>query len=220
MLDYDMLASPNYIRGVYDGDGDDAETGATPGRAGGLGQGRGRLRRLVQAQGLESARGAFDGRSDYVGFTDRGIPSGGVFAGAEGVKTAEEEAIYGGAAGSWYDPCYHQICDNLTTVLTGVPPLDAEGFAPERPPTPRSAPRGGRWPVGRSRASRSSRAPRATASTTGPSRVTASAPGSTGRRRRTASTASDAPPSGGPIPPEGGDLPLSSRPSSATAAIS
>ena len=27
MLDYDMLASANYIRGVYDGDGDDTEDG-------------------------------------------------------------------------------------------------------------------------------------------------------------------------------------------------
>ena len=80
----------------------------------------------------------FDGRSDYVGFTDRGIPAGGVFAGAEGVKTAEQEAVYGGAAGSWYDPCYHQLCDNLITVLTGVPPLDAEGLAPEEATTPPS----------------------------------------------------------------------------------
>ena len=65
-----------------------------------------------------------------MGFTERGIPSGGIFAGAEGVKTAEEAAVYGGAAGSWFDPCYHQLCDNLITVLTGVPPLDAEGLAP------------------------------------------------------------------------------------------
>ena len=47
-----------------------------------------------------------------------------MFAGAEGVKTAEQEQIYGGAAGSWYDPCYHQICDNLSTVLTGVLPIE------------------------------------------------------------------------------------------------
>ena len=46
-------------------------------------------------------------------------------------KTPEEEAVYGGAAGSWFDPCYHQLCDNLITVLTGVPPLDAEGLAPD-----------------------------------------------------------------------------------------
>ena len=85
----------------------------------------------LRAQGLVSARVPFDGRSDYVGFTDRGIPAGGVFAGAEEVKTAEQEAIYGGAAGSWFDPCYHQLCDNLSTVLSGLPPLYADGLAPD-----------------------------------------------------------------------------------------
>ena len=129
MLDYDMLSSPNYVRFVYDGDGN-----AEPGNPAGP-EGSGIVEQVFDdwfdAQGLASERVPFDGRSDYVGFTDRGIPAGGVFAGAEGVKTAEEEAVYGGAAGSWYDPCYHQLCDNLITVLTGVPPIDAEGLAPE-----------------------------------------------------------------------------------------
>lgn len=124
-----MLASANYVRGVYDGDGNAAPDNP----AGPVGSGK--VEQVFDdwfdAQGLESVRRAFDGRSDYVGFTDRGIPSGGVFSGAEGVKTAAEAAVYGGAAGSWYDPCYHQICDNLITLLTGVPPLDAEGLAPE-----------------------------------------------------------------------------------------
>ena len=129
MLDYDMLSSPNYVRFVYDGDGN-----AEPGNPAGP-EGSGKVEQVFddwfRAQGLASERVPFDGRSDYVGFTDRGIPAGGVFAGAEGVKTPEQEAVYGGAAGSWYDPCYHQLCDNLITVLTGVPPLDAEGLAPE-----------------------------------------------------------------------------------------
>jgi Zn-dependent M28 family amino/carboxypeptidase len=126
MLDYDMLASPNYVRFVYDGDGN-AEEGNPSGP-----EGSGKVEQVFddwfRAQGMQSARVPFDGRSDYVGFTERGIPAGGVFAGAEGVKTAEEEAIYGGAAGAWYDPCYHQICDNLMTILTGVPPLSADGL--------------------------------------------------------------------------------------------
>jgi Zn-dependent M28 family amino/carboxypeptidase len=129
MLDYDMLSSPNYVRFVYDGDGN-AEEGNPAGP-----EGSGKVEQVFddwfRAQGLASERVPFDGRSDYVGFTDRGIPAGGVFAGAEGVKTPEEEAVYGGAAGSWYDPCYHQLCDNLITVLTGVPALDAEGLAPD-----------------------------------------------------------------------------------------
>jgi hypothetical protein len=126
MLDYDMLASANYIRMIYDGDGN-----AEPGNPAGP-EGSGKVEQVFddwfRSRGLQSARTPFDGRSDYVGFTLRGIPAGGVFAGAEGIKTPEEEAIYGGAAGAWYDPCYHQICDNLQTILTGVPPLSADGL--------------------------------------------------------------------------------------------
>lgn len=127
MLDYDMLASPNYVRFVYDGDG--SEPGNEP-FAGPPGSGKVEsvFDDWFKAQGMQSDRVRFDGRSDYVGFTDRGIPAGGVFAGAEVPKTEEQEAIYGGAAGSAFDPCYHEICDNLMTVLTGIPPLDAGGL--------------------------------------------------------------------------------------------
>ena len=58
MLDYDMLASPNYILGVYDGDGDDPEEGVEhPPGPEGCGQGRGRLRRLVHAAGPPDGQG-------------------------------------------------------------------------------------------------------------------------------------------------------------------
>jgi Zn-dependent M28 family amino/carboxypeptidase len=120
MLDYDMLASANYVRFIYDGDSTEFPD-VPPGPAG-----SGLVEQVQDdwfaAQGLASDRVPFDGRSDYVGFIDEGIPAGGIFAGAEGEKTAEQEAIYGGDAGSWYDPCYHQACDDLATVLTGVPP--------------------------------------------------------------------------------------------------
>ena len=39
-------------------------------------------------RGMVSEPIPFDGRSDYVGFVNRGIPAGGVFAGAEAPKTA------------------------------------------------------------------------------------------------------------------------------------
>ncbi len=127
MLDYDMLASPNYVRFIYDGDG------STFGSDVSGPEGSGKVEQVhddwFRSVGLRSDRVPFDGRSDYVGFTERGIPAGGVFAGAEVEKTVEQERIYGGAAGSAYDPCYHEICDNLMTVLTGVPPLDAGGLA-------------------------------------------------------------------------------------------
>jgi len=53
----------------------------------------------------------FNGRSDYGPFIAAGIPAGGLFTGAEGIKTAAQAATYGGTAGAPYDPCYHLACD-------------------------------------------------------------------------------------------------------------
>ena len=44
------------------------------------------------------------------------IPSGGMFTGAEGVKTAEQVEAFGGLAGVSYDPCYHQACDTIANL--------------------------------------------------------------------------------------------------------
>jgi hypothetical protein len=55
------------------------------------------------------------------------VPAGGLFSGAEGVKTEEQALVYGGAAGSWYDPCYHQACDTFDSVVN-QPSLDAQGL--------------------------------------------------------------------------------------------
>jgi Zn-dependent M28 family amino/carboxypeptidase len=57
-----------------------------------------------QSQNLSSEQIPFDGRSDYVGFTDLGIPAGGIFAGAEVPKAPAQEAIYGGPAGEQSPP--------------------------------------------------------------------------------------------------------------------
>ncbi len=56
------------------------------------------------------------------------MPAGGLFSGAEGVKTPEQAAIFGGAAGSWYDPCYHQACDTFRTVVYRAAARDADGL--------------------------------------------------------------------------------------------
>ncbi|OBW63676.1 MAG: Uncharacterized protein AUREO_062570 [Aureobasidium pullulans] len=56
--------------------------------------GSGELRILYEdwykEQGLNYTYITFDGRSDYAGFLDAGIPSGGIATGAEGIKTEEE----------------------------------------------------------------------------------------------------------------------------------
>ena len=42
-------------------------------------------------------------------FLEIGIPAGGLFSGAEEVKTEEEAAIWGGTAGVAYDVNYHKV---------------------------------------------------------------------------------------------------------------
>jgi hypothetical protein len=42
-----------------------------------------------------------------------GAPAGGLFTGAEVVKTAEQQAIWGGTVGAQFDPCYHLACDTF-----------------------------------------------------------------------------------------------------------
>ena len=55
----------------------------------------------------------FSGRSDYGPFIADGIPAGGLFSGAEEIKTAAQVALFGGTAGDPLDPCYHQACDTF-----------------------------------------------------------------------------------------------------------
>jgi Zn-dependent M28 family amino/carboxypeptidase len=56
---------------------------------------------------------AFDDRSDYDAFVAAGIPAGGLFTGAEDLKTAAQVVKWGGTAGVAFDPCYHQACRHL-----------------------------------------------------------------------------------------------------------
>ena len=68
--------------------------------------------------GLASAPTEFSGRSDYRPFTRAGIPAGGLFSGAEGLKTPEQATLFGGTAGQPYNACFHQACDTLTNLST------------------------------------------------------------------------------------------------------
>ena len=58
-----------------------------------------------RSQRIPNLQTDFDGRSDYGPFIAAGIPAGGLFTGAEGIKTPEQAAIFGGTAGEQYDPC-------------------------------------------------------------------------------------------------------------------
>ncbi len=115
-LNYDMVGSPNYIFMVYD-----ADQSTFPAPAGvPIPEGSVAIEDLYESYytwvGEPYDDTAFSGRSDYQAFILAGVPSGGLFTGAEQVKTAQQEAIWGGTAGDQFDPCYHQACDTFDNV--------------------------------------------------------------------------------------------------------
>jgi Zn-dependent M28 family amino/carboxypeptidase len=124
-LNFDMIGSPNYFRGVYDGDGDGFGIPGPPGSDAIEAQ----FEAFYAERGLASEPTAFDGRSDYGPFIAIGIPAGGLFTGAEGVKTEEQAAIYGGTAGEAFDPCYHQACDTFANVDLEILDVNADAVA-------------------------------------------------------------------------------------------
>ncbi len=111
MLDFDMVASPNWARQVYDGDG--STFGPDVSGPNGSGFIESLFTRWFDGRGQAHEPIPFDGRSDYVAFTNAGIPAGGVFTGADAVKTAQEQLLFGGIAGEALDQCYHQACDTI-----------------------------------------------------------------------------------------------------------
>ncbi len=106
-LNFDMIASPNFVRFVYDGDGSDTPDAGPNGSS----VIEDVFAKYFNSKNLPFEATAFDGRSDYGPFIAAGIPAGGLFTGAEELKTPEQVAIYGGTAGVQLDPCYHDTCD-------------------------------------------------------------------------------------------------------------
>jgi Zn-dependent M28 family amino/carboxypeptidase len=113
-LNFDMIGSPN--AGYFTFDGDDSDgVGAGPGPYGSA-QIEAAFGAYFEYVGIPLESRDFDGRSDYGEFILNGIPAGGLFTGAEVVKTEEQANKWGGVAGQAFDPCYHQACDNLGNV--------------------------------------------------------------------------------------------------------
>jgi Zn-dependent M28 family amino/carboxypeptidase len=124
-LNFDMVGSPNYVFGVYDGDGSDFGLVGPPGSD----AIEATFEQFYRAAGEPSQGTAFSGRSDYSAFIQVGIPAGGLFTGAEGIKTSEEEALYGGVAGEQYDPCYHLACDTFDNVSLKALDVNSDAIA-------------------------------------------------------------------------------------------
>jgi Zn-dependent M28 family amino/carboxypeptidase len=113
-LNFDMLASPNPGYFTYDGDQslppDKRGSPVVPEGSAGIERS---LAAYLNSAGKTPQDTSFDGRSDYDGFTSAGIPSGGLFSGAENKKTQEQAKLWGGAADEPFDPNYHKSTDTL-----------------------------------------------------------------------------------------------------------
>jgi hypothetical protein len=113
-LNYDMVGSPNYIFMVYDSDESTFEAPVV------IPEGSEAIEDLYESYytwiGEPYDDTEFSGRSDYEAFILAGIPSGGLFTGAEEIKTEQQEAIWGGVAGEQFDPCYHEACDDYDNI--------------------------------------------------------------------------------------------------------
>ncbi len=113
-LNFDMLASPNPGYFTYDGDqsmpSDTRGDPVVPEGSAGIERS---LVAYLSLAGKTAQDTSFDGRSDYDGFTAAGIPSGGLFSGAEVKKTEAQAKLWGGAADQPFDPNYHKSTDTL-----------------------------------------------------------------------------------------------------------
>ncbi|WP_020120553.1 M28 family metallopeptidase [Streptomyces canus] len=100
-LNFDMIGSPNPGYFVYDDDPAIEKTFKA--YYAGLG-----VPTEIETEG--------DGRSDHAPFKNAGVPVGGLFSGADYVKTAAQAAKWGGTSGLAFDRCYHSSCDTSANI--------------------------------------------------------------------------------------------------------
>ncbi|KAJ1877043.1 hypothetical protein LPJ71_011351, partial [Coemansia sp. S17] len=109
-LNFDMLASPNFIALVHNGT--DAPENARTGSQ--------RIQRVFEDYFVRhdypyELTDMLAG-SDFVPFVDNGVPAGGVLTGAGEFKSITERSKHGGLANAALDTCYHRDCDTLLNI--------------------------------------------------------------------------------------------------------
>lgn len=117
-LNFDMIGSPNFVRFVYADDGVPGSDVIND-----------LFHEYFDELGLPVEETAIQGRSDHFAFQVFGVPTGGLFTGAEAIKTPAQVAIYGGTAGDQLDPCYHLACDTFDNVSLDVLEEMSDGAA-------------------------------------------------------------------------------------------
>jgi len=105
-VNFDMIGSPNPGYFVYSSSGQ--PTGSIE------------LQHVLEApfaaMGVPTELTVVGGRSDHAAFANVGIPTGGLFTGAEVTKTSAQAQKWGGTAGQAFDRCYHASCDTTSNI--------------------------------------------------------------------------------------------------------
>jgi Zn-dependent M28 family amino/carboxypeptidase len=104
-LNFDMLGSTNAITFIYSDAGD-----GTSRRAHEF------FQSFFSARDLPYRDINLEGRSDHGPFLQAGVPVGGLFSGAEEIKTETQAERFGGVAGQPLDACYHEGCDSTQNI--------------------------------------------------------------------------------------------------------
>jgi Zn-dependent M28 family amino/carboxypeptidase len=111
-INLDMVGSPNFTRYVQ---GPAATDGGPAAIA------RRELMAEFSERGLniEERTGTRFG-SDDSSFSQKDIPTVGLYTGASGAKSEKQASLFGGTAGRPFDPCYHQACDTTENIDRNV----------------------------------------------------------------------------------------------------
>ena len=116
-INFDMIGSPNPGYFVY----------SSSGQPSGSIELQHVLEAPFAAMGVPTELTVVGGRSDHAAFANAGIPTGGLFTGAEVTKSSSQAQKWGGTAGQAFDRCYHSSCD--TTSNINVTALDRNSDA-------------------------------------------------------------------------------------------
>ncbi|MFI5510521.1 M28 family peptidase [Mycobacterium sp. NPDC051804] len=118
-LNFDMMASPNTCYFTSDADQSlppDPELGydqLIPEGSPGIER---TLIDTIESAGKTPQDMPFDGRSDYDGFAQAGVPAGNFDTGADEIKSPEQVELWGGTADQQCDPNYHTAKDTIDNI--------------------------------------------------------------------------------------------------------
>jgi Zn-dependent M28 family amino/carboxypeptidase len=106
-INLDMVGSPNFVRFIQGSTATSELAGVAK-------------RELLadihdHALAVEERSGGRYGTDDS-SFSEKGVPTVGLYTGAGGSKSEAQAALYGGTAGRPYDACYHRACDTIANI--------------------------------------------------------------------------------------------------------